>query len=229
MVRIGSFNKGTNMKYFEYFLQRMQTSVRNHLPKLLAVLCASFVPTAYFSAQAANCKYKVDPSTAKLTWTGYKFTEKTGVSGTFDSIDVQQTEASSAEAVIESVKFRIDTASVNSQNPERDEKLALYIFGALVDPGSISGSVGRVDLNKGKASANLTINGTKKSVDFTISNDKANYTFASKIDLGEFKMSKSMEALHTACEKLHIGRDGKSVTWPEVGIKIVAAVTETCS
>ena len=217
------------MKSFEYFLQRMRAFVRNHTPKMVAVLCGSFAPTAYFSAQAANCTYKIDPATAKLTWTGYKFTEKTGVSGTFDNIDLQQSEAKTPQAAFEAVKFRVDTASINSQNPERDKKLALYLFGALTDPGSIAGSVSRVDLKKGTASATLTLNGIKKSVDFSVSNDKMNYTFESKIDLGDFKMSKSLEALHTVCEKLHIGKDGKSVTWPEVGIKIVAAVTETCS
>lgn len=217
------------MKSFKYFLQRIQFSLGNGRPTPAALFLAFFASTASHSAYAANCLYQVDPASAKLTWTGYKFTEKTGVSGTFDNIDLQQTEAKTPQDAFESVKFRVDTASVNSQNPERDKKLALYIFGALADPGSIAGSVSQVDLKKGTASAVLTLNGIKKSLDFSVNNDKMNYTFESKIDLGDFKMSKSLEALHIACEKLHIGKDGKSVTWPEVGIKIVAALSEKCS
>lgn len=179
---------------------------------------------------AENCTYSLKPETVKLQWTGYKFTSKTGVSGSFDIIDYNEPKGSkSLDELFTNIKFRVDTASINSDNPIRDKKLALYVFGSIRNPGQITGSVESFALKEAKATASLTINGVTKKVPFKIENKGNNYTFTGSIDFWDFAMARSHKAVSEACKALHTGEDGKAKTWSEVGLSIAAGILKTCS
>lgn len=193
---------------------------------ILTACSAAILPA---SGAAADCSHEVEASTAKLTWTGYKFTEKTPVSGSFDNVTFEQKKGASIAENLSSITFRVDTASINSDNLVRDKKLALFIFGRIVNPGEITGQVLNVDPQKKQASARITMNGVNQTIPFEYTSDEKSgvYSFAGKIDLMQFNMNSSVQAIHESCKDLHIGTDGKSKTWSEVGLKIDARINST--
>lgn len=95
----------------------------------ILVLIALCFSTGLFAQE--NCIYEYDPSQTSLEWTAFKFTEKTGVKGKFDSIKVvgKQKDKSKFGAV-NSLQFQIDSSSVNSGVPDRDGKLKI-LFGSV--------------------------------------------------------------------------------------------------
>ncbi len=177
---------------------------------------------------AKQCQYTVTSS--KLKWTAYKFTEKTGVSGTFDKIELKQSDhAKSVAELLESLNFEVDTTSINTDLPLRDKKLVLFVFGAIHDPGIIRGHVTRVDEKNKQAKAVLVLNKVTKEVLFSWHVEGNKHVFSSKIDLLDFKMADSVQKLDAACGVLHTGKDGKAKTWSEVTLEISADLSENCT
>jgi len=65
----------------------------------------------------------------KVNWTAYKFTERAGVSGVFDEIIIKdKMYGTSIKDILHSLKFEIPVTSINSNNPERDQKLVNSFF-----------------------------------------------------------------------------------------------------
>ena len=52
------------------------------------VILSSIIGLTSLQAESKNCLYEYDPSSSKLDWTAYKFTEKTGVKGNFSKFIV---------------------------------------------------------------------------------------------------------------------------------------------
>lgn len=178
---------------------------------------------------AAKCSYQFDEEKSALTWTGYKFTEKMGVSGSFDLVSFKQNvKSASLSELVKSVKFEVDTASINSGMPVRDKKLALYLFGAMAVPGAITGKVKSFDLKVKSASAVITMNRVSLAVPFQVMDDGKTLTFKGEVDMLKFKMNKSVQQIAAACKDLHTGSDGKSKTWSVVGLEITAPYQKIC-
>ena len=171
----------------------------------------------------------IDDSSPKLTWTGYKFTEKLGVNGTFDNIEFTQTEKSgSLKALLESIAFKIEVASLNTGVEYRDKKLVLFVFGHLVKPGEISGKVLSYDPGKSQAVAEIHMNGKSVKVPFKLVQEKSKLTLSSQIDMLSFGMQKSFANIQQECKALHTGADGKSKSWSTVGLKVEASLKSSC-
>ena len=99
------------------------------MKSLLSVFSILMLPNL---AVAKTCHYSVGAEAPKFTWTGYKFTDKVGVNGSFDEISFKQNDKSkNISSLIKSITFDINTASINSNSPLRDKKLALFIFGPI--------------------------------------------------------------------------------------------------
>ena len=176
-----------------------------------------------------DCVYKIKDGSTKLQWTGYKFSEKLGVSGTFDAFKMEVNEkAKSEEKLFESLNYSIETASMNSGMPLRDKKLVLFLFGSIENSGEISGNVTKVDFKKGKAFAEISMNGKTLKKEFKAEKSQNHYTFTSEIDLKDFGMMSSVSQLAEACKALHTGSDGVAKTWSLVGLKIEADTEEVC-
>lgn len=177
-------------------------------------------------AQANKCLYSIKKDSEKITWTGFKFTSKTAVSGTFDKVTFSQKKSSSLEELLQSISFKIDSSSINSGNPARDATLTQSILGFLKVPDQISGNFKSVEGSN--VTTALTLNESFEQV-FAFTAQDGKITLKGQIDLLANSMKKSYDQLHSACEEKHKGEDGISKTWSTVDIKVEADYEEKCS
>ncbi len=177
------------------------------------------------NASAANEKvsYSYDAENDVLEWTAFKFTEKTGVKGTFNTVEVSSiSEAKTAEDLVASLSFKISTESVETQNPERNGKISKFFFGTINTP-EITGKL--QELRKdGKAGFEINMNGKKVILfgDYTLSDEL--FTFKATLDVAAWDAIGGIEALNKECKDLHTSTDGVSKLWPEVEINLSAPI-----
>lgn len=177
---------------------------------------------------AAACSYSYDASSTTLEWTAFKFTERAGVKGTFDHISIDGiNEAESAEGLLNSLNFSIHTVSVNSDKPERDEKINKHFFETLNTP-YIEGKVVSVDLVKNTASVSIRMNNIEKTVSGEALLKDDVFSFHTMIDVNDWKGQKAVQALNTVCDSLHTGPDGISKLWSEVELSFTTKLSVTC-
>lgn len=183
------------------------------------------------SAEGQNdqCTYSYDPSTTEMKWTAFKFTDKVGVGGTFDSIKVtNDSQPSSVTGFLESTTIQIETKSVNSSNEERDARIRKFFFDKMSGGGkTIQIQIKRASENKGVMV--IDMNGIRKEVDFNYKIMKSNEVeLWTSIDTNQWKAQKSLEALNKECYDLHTGEDGISKLWSEVEIRAFTRLKEKC-
>ena len=179
-----------------------------------------------------NCELKYDPLKTKMRWMAFKFTERTGVEGTFDKISVTQgLKSSTIQDLAESIKFKIDINSINSNNIERDTKIKNIFFLSMVDTKEIIGEFRNIKINNemGKAELYLKMNNKENitPVAFILKNGKE-LELKGKIDLLQWNALKSIEALNKECEILHKGKDEKSKLWNDVEVYITTELIKIC-
>ncbi|MDV6235720.1 YceI family protein [Leptospira ellisii] len=181
-----------------------------------------------------SCAYSYEHASTKFEWKAFKFTEKSGVAGSFDTIVVVGTQpAKSPEKVFVGMKFTIDPNTIQSGNAERDGKIKGSFFYPLRKNGKIEGKVVSAELNSdktgGKGAIQLTFNGVTKILDvnFTL---KAGTDLEAKavLNLGEWKALSAVEALNQVCKDLHKGKDGVSKLWPEVELNMSTKLKTNC-
>lgn len=175
-----------------------------------------------------NCSYTFDSENTKLTWTAYKFTEKVGVSGTFNSYTIGQTnEAEDLASVFSNAEFEIFTESINSNDEGRDYKIKQYFFGSLASSEVLKGKL--ISLNDdGTASILLRMNEVEKEVDAQYTIEENTITLSAVLDVENFNAASGIKALNQVCDELHKGSDGISKLWPEVKIEITSTVKKNC-
>ncbi|MDX1958803.1 MAG: YceI family protein [Leptospiraceae bacterium] len=185
----------------------------------------------FHSVYANNCEFSYDPKTTEFAWKAFKFTEKTGVGGTFDKINTpEKLNAKSIAQLAEKLKFTIDTNTVNTKNPDRDAKIKKFFFGSFKD-SKISGSFKKIKIEneKGTAELVLKLNGIEKThpVNFTLKNNKE-LELVTSIDVVNWKAKAGIDALNKECNALHIGKDGVSKLWSEVELSIKTSFVSAC-
>ena len=191
----------------------------------LAFIIAGLITSATPKVEA-SCTYSLVDGSEKMTWTGFKFTEKIGVSGTFDTLKVSHKISDSLENLLKSIDFEIDTKSINSGNPTRNTTLQKTVFGFLSIPETIKGTV-KTATDK-SITVEMTMNQKMKaSFDYTT---KDNAIIATgNLDMTQNGLIKSLNAVKEACKVLHTGADGLPKTWADVNIKLEARYEEKCS
>ncbi|EMY71359.1 YceI family protein [Leptospira vanthielii] len=177
-----------------------------------------------------NCTYEYDPSQTSLEWTAFKFTEKTGVKGKFDSIKVvgKQKDKSKFGAV-KSLQFQIDSSSVNSGVPDRDGKIKKFFFGSVKGNKKISGTFSEITAGEtGTAKLNLRFGNSKTSVpvNFIWKDDLVEVT--GTVDVVTLGLQTGLGKLNVECNDLHKGSDGVSKLWPTVDVKVVSTLKKNC-
>ena len=173
------------------------------------------------------CFYSYNKEMTVLEWTAFKFTEKKGVTGTFNEINVSGIERSDdPKKLIESLSFKIPTATVETQNEERNGKIAKLFFGTI-GTEEINGKVKSLSDN-GKATIQIEMNGMKQDVvgDYTLEEGK--FSFNATIDVMKWNGGAGITALNTACKDLHTGTDGKSKLWSEVELSFTTELLSDC-
>ncbi len=176
-----------------------------------------------------GCYYSYSGDSTELKWTAFKFTEKVGVGGTFDSVTVTGTrKAGDPLEVIRSLAFAIDTKSVNSANEQRDERISRLFFQPLETGASITGSVESLK-ETGEGSLRIKMNGVERSVPVHYKVMKGEeIELWGELNVNDWKAEESLSALNQECHDLHTGKDGVSKLWPQVEFRAYTRLQRTC-
>lgn len=173
------------------------------------------------------CNYSYDSSATELTWTAFKLTEKIGVNGTFNQINVTAKDsAADMFAVLTGATFEIPIASLNSQDPVRDGKVTRSFFGNMIETSSITGTVNSISATT--ASVAILMNGITKEYTGTVTVDAETITMTTTIDLVDFNAQTSLDSLSVVCAEKHTGPDGVNKFWSTVDIAVKTTLVKTC-
>ena len=156
----------------------------------------------------------------------FKTTAKVGVAGSFNEIEVTLTEAESDKETIESIKFCMNTSSVETNNEERNGKVAKHFF-ETINTETIDGAIKSLG-EDGKAIIEITMNGLAVEIEGNYELNVGIFTFESMIDLTLWNAISGVDALNSICEDLHTGEDGVSKLWSEVQLSLKTTLTKTC-
>ena len=167
--------------------------------------------------------YSIDTSGVSMVWTAYKFTDKIGVSGTFnDYTFTKKKESGSVAEVLNNLTLTIPTATVDTKNPIRDFKLSTYFFKAFNTP-SLNGTILTAKDNEGIIKLQMNKKSRKIPYSYAIQNDTI--VLFTHLDLNLWNAEEALRLLNDECYELHKGTDGISKLWPDVDVKIVLPVT----
>lgn len=168
--------------------------------------------------------YTMDKSGTSLTWTAYKFTEKLGVSGTFDNFTLRlKTDSGSIDDLLSKAEMTIVTHSVNSANVIRDPKLRTFFF-KIFNTDTIFGNI--VDAKNSKGALELRMNNMINDVAFEYSIKNDTLHLLTHLDLISWNGEQALTSLNKECYELHTGNDGVSKLWPNVDVVLKIPVKE---
>jgi hypothetical protein len=157
----------------------------------------------------------VEDST-KVNWTGFKTTEKVGVTGTFTKLKLEGLRAGNTpEEILEGAHAKMTTASLSSNNEVRDGKLKNIFFGAMQNTELIDVIF---NFRGEKLFTTVTMNGVTKELEaqYTVENNILKLN--TELLIGDFGAQAALDKIHEACYDLHKGADGVSKTWDTVTV-----------
>ena len=199
--------------------------------RFFALACALLL--ALSSDAKAACTYQLGKNPIKLEWTAFKFTEKTGVTGSFNTMTLRgPKQADSLINLARGLSMQIDGTSIESNNPGRNVTISQFFFQKFSPSPDLTAKVTSVegDDHTGNLSIAITMNGTTKDVPFTYTISKDNQVEAKgSIDMMEFALQSAFDSIHRACETQHTGKDGISKTWTDVDLKLTGRFEKACS
>lgn len=168
--------------------------------------------------------FSINKEKIKANWTAYKFTERAGVSGVFDKIIINNNmNGTTIQDVLNNVKFEIPVASINSNNPERDKKIANSFFGTMKNTKSLKGTINSISGNnkQGSCKASIQMNDITKPMNMEYHLvDDSYYVLKGILNLDNWDGQSAVAELNKVCKDLHIGKDGVSKLWPDVKVVI---------
>ncbi len=179
-----------------------QKNLEKFMKKNLLLVALLGLSTSIF---ASTCK--VDSNS--LQWTAFKTPAKVGVKGTFDNIKLNYEASTSQIELLQSSNVTIVTSDVNSNNQGRDAKLVNNFFN-VQGVKAIDAKVLKV--HKETADVEISMNGVKKVISMTLTSTPQSMKLNGSIDLADFKMLPSLEAITKACYALHQGKTWQDVT-----------------
>lgn len=173
------------------------------------------------------CFYEYNDASSEFSWTAYKTSAKVAVGGTFNEIEITSDgSGDDAKALVESMKFSMNTASVETNNADRNGKIANLFFGVINTP-TIDGEVKKLK-DDGKAVIAVKMNDITVDVegDYTLIDGK--FSFETSVDVTAWNAMLGIETLNKECEDLHTGDDGVSKLWTEVALSFSTQLTSDC-
>ncbi|PIB36960.1 hypothetical protein BFP72_16890 [Reichenbachiella sp. 5M10] len=192
---------------------------KNCIPVILALFalysCSPKKAQEEKSEEATAVVY--DVAAAQVKWTAFKLTDRVGVSGTFNEVDVTAGGAGSVETVLTNGMFSINTASVDSNEATRDPKIKESFFGVFNTP-AITGTI--VSAEGGKGQVELMMNDTTNMVPFSYITSDSTLVLTTSIDVTNWNGAAAIDSLNSVCELLHKGSDGVSKLWPDVTVQV---------
>jgi polyisoprenoid-binding protein YceI len=189
--------------------------------------CGGETKTVTTEESQKACFYSYNSGSSVLEWTAFKFTEKTPVKGTFNEIKIEGMESSDdPKKLIESLTFTIETSSVETQNEERNGKIAKLFFGTIGTP-QITGKVKSLGQD-GKATVEIKMNNLSQEVQGSYTLVDGKFAFNATIDVLKWNAGTGIKELNTACKDLHTGTDGVSKLWSEVALSFTTELSSDC-
>lgn len=182
--------------------------------------------TSESSSEKEEVMYSYDETSSILEWTAFKFTNKTGVKGTFNEISINGISASNdPKELIESLGFTIPTSSVETNDPDRNLKIATFFFGTI-STEELRGKVIKLR-DDGKAEIEVKMNGITKKVVGTYTLKDALFVFNATIDVLNWSADPGIQALNMQCIDNHTGTDGVIKLWSEVDLSFTTKLKTT--
>ena len=180
--------------------------------------------------------YKLDMANTKVIWNGYKTNDKVKVVGYFNefSIDRENQEFSSIDALVSGLQFSIKSSSSVSGDPIRDKNLKDYFFKYLTEDFVINGTLSQpindsIDINFDVFGQTRKLRfGCQYNIVPDADNSDYMIEISGSIDLeSQFGGLQAFNAISKKCYDLHKGADGVSKTWKQVDVLIKAPVLNT--
>ncbi|OFZ53597.1 MAG: hypothetical protein A3D92_09730 [Bacteroidetes bacterium RIFCSPHIGHO2_02_FULL_44_7] len=207
------------MKKATFLLSAIATSV-------LLASCGGD-PEEKTGAEDATCTYSYNEGMTSLDWTAYKTSAKVPVDGSFNSFEISAESGSDPKKVAESMSFTINTSSVETNNPERNVKIAEHFF-KTINTEVITGEVKSLK-DDGTAIVSITMNSVTFDVKGKYTLEDRDFSFTASIDVSSWNGLTGIEALNTVCKELHTGEDGVSKLWSEVAISFSTKLKSDCN
>lgn len=177
--------------------------------------------------QTQQCNFSYNANNSVIEWTSFKFTERKGVKGSFNDYLIDGvSSAPTAKELVESLAFTIQTNSVETNDPGRNEKIANFFFGTLETP-VLSGKVNKL-MDDGKAEIEISMHGITKKVMGTYKLDDIYFSFNASIDVLDWDGATGIDALNAQCIDNHTGPDGVLKLWSEVDLSFTTTLDKTC-
>ncbi|TAE02137.1 MAG: hypothetical protein EAZ97_02735 [Bacteroidetes bacterium] len=179
------------------------------------------------TTKVQECTYELIKDSARVAWTAFKFTERVGVNGKFDTFMIAgNTSAKTTDEILKSLSMKVLVSSVNTGNPDRDAKIKKEFFGTMASKDTLSGFVKEVGTDS--LTISFKMNNIEKDIKAAYKISETEISLISMIDVGMWNASKSIAALNKVCKDVHKGADGKSILHPDVKLSISAAINKIC-
>ena len=175
----------------------------------------------------AECTYTYNEGMTSLDWTAFKTSEKVPVEGSFNNFRVSAESSKDPMEVAKSMSFTIETASVETNNPDRNTKINEHFF-KTINTEEISGSVKTLN-EDGTAVVSIKMNGIDFDVKGTYTLHDLVFSFKASIDVAAWNGVSGIDALNDVCKDLHTGADGVSKLWSEVAISFSTTLKSDCN
>lgn len=155
-----------------------------------------------------------------LLWTAFKFpgfSERVGVSGTFDEIFIsyKNRTADNIYDYLKDAEILINSSSVNIGNDSLKNANLRHHFFRYFTP-TIYCKVLDVNPSQGIAIVKITMNGISEQINFTIEENKKDLIFTGRIeDINSFQAGIALNALQAACGVYH-----RDKVWSDLSLKV---------
>lgn len=184
----------------------------------------------YAIAGWGKCTYLVNPQDIELKFTGYKFTEKVAVSGSFK--DIKWSFASGYQqlsSLLSSASVWIDSHSIDAGNAARNKNITKGLFQNIAGGRYIKGLINEVSSDSKSVNLKLFLGHFEVDIPMTLHPDNSVFILSGALDLVKARMKDAFQSLAKICGPFHQGKDGKRKTWPVVDLEVRAKYTEKCS
>jgi len=195
--------------------------------KILIATFITFSISLSYGKTVETCSFEFDVDNSKVEGTGYKYTEKTGVTAKFTGLKLHKVEKKpSIKELMKNVILTVDLMTLDSGNSLRDKNMRETLFSGILGDSVVVVTVKEVG-NK-KIDTEFKINEKTQSVSFEYSIKGDSVVAKGKFGLLKFAMGDQIAALKKRCGSLHTGSDGKSVTWSEFALTLNAKFKKVC-